>query len=137
MEYVDIWADGACIPNPGEGGYGVVLTSKNRRRELSGYDPQSTNIRMEMKAAIRGLQALKKPCKVTVYTDSELVVRTMEESWKRRANRDLWAELDAACKPHKVRFVWVKGHNGNPYNEMCDKLAKNAIRTKGNGSYDR
>lgn len=136
LKKVTIYTDGACIDNPGPGGYGAVLLYGGRRRELSGGFRLTTNNRMELMAAIVALEALKTPCQVTVYSDSSLLVRAMEEGWLQKwrkkgwkrgkkwvLNADLWRRLDAACQPHEVRFVWVKGHAGNRGNERADRLS--------------
>ncbi len=140
---VTIYTDGAARGNPdGPGGYGTVLlyTDKNgvtHRREKSGGYEKTTNNRMELMAVIAGLEALIKPCDVTVYSDSQYVVNAFEKKWidgwikkgwKRGKNEevknvDLWKRLLEAAKPHNVKFVWVKGHAGHPENERCDELA--------------
>ncbi len=140
---VTIYTDGAARGNPdGPGGYGTVLlyTDKNgvtHRREKSGGYEKTTNNRMELMAVIAGLEALIKPCDVTVYSDSQYVVNAFEKKWidgwikkgwKRGKNEevknvDLWKRLLEAAKPHRVKFVWVKGHAGHPENERCDELA--------------
>jgi ribonuclease HI len=141
---VVIYTDGACEPNPGAGGYGIVLLSENRRKEISGGFQLTTNNRMEIYAAVKGLELLKFPCKVTIYSDSQYLVSAMTEGWveKRESrnwwrtnkeqaiNVDLWEKLSALCEMHEVTFVWVKGHNGNPKNERCDKLSYDALRQK-------
>jgi ribonuclease HI len=141
---VVIYTDGACEPNPGAGGYGVVLLSENRRKEISGGFRRTTNNRMEIYAAIAGLEVLKYPCKVTIYSDSQYLVNAMTEGWvekwksrnwwrtnkEQAINVDLWERLSALCETHEVNFVWVKGHNGNPENERCDKLSYAALRQK-------
>lgn len=134
---VTIHTDGACMGNPGPGGYGVVLRFGAHRRELSAGYRLTTNNRMEMRAAIAGLQALTRPCRVILYSDSKYLVVAMTEGWPRRweamgwkrslkktaANPDLWAELLRLCDDHEVEFAWVKGHAGDPDNERCDRLA--------------
>lgn len=138
---VTIYTDGACVPNPGAGGYGVVLLFGDRRRELSGGFRRTTNNRMELLGAIKGLEALKEPCGVTVYTDSQYVAEAMTKGWAARwraqgwrrtktemaVNPDLWERLLDLCAIHGVRFVWVKGHAGNVENERCDALAGAAL----------
>jgi ribonuclease HI len=137
---VDIWTDGACSGNPGPGGWGTVLIAMGKQRELSGSEPETTNNRMELLAAIKGLQALKRPCEVELHTDSEYLkngVTTWIHGWKRNGwktadkkpvkNIDLWQALDEATKPHQITWTWVKGHAGNPLNERCDELARAAI----------
>lgn len=131
-----MYTDGACRGNPGPGGWGVLLRSGDREREICGGDPATTNNRMELTAAIRGLAALKRRCRVLVYTDSEYVRRGIEEwlaNWKRRGwktaakkpvkNEDLWRELDELAARHEVDWRWVKGHAGNEGNERADALA--------------
>jgi ribonuclease HI len=141
---VVIYTDGACEPNPGAGGYGVVLLAENRRKEISGGFRLTTNNRMEIYAAIAGLEILKYPCKVTIYSDSQYLVSAMTEGWvekwksrnwwrtnkEQAINVDLWEKLSALCETHDVNFIWVKGHNGNPENERCDKLSYAALRQK-------
>lgn len=139
---VTIYTDGACIGNPGPGGYGVVLLWNTHRRELSGGYQLTTNNRMEMMAAIAGLEALKEPCQVTLYSDSQYLVDAMTKGWAKRwqsngwrrnakdlaKNPDLWERLLTLCQEHEVTFVWVRGHAGNPENENCDRLAVAAAR---------
>ncbi|MCU0947074.1 MAG: ribonuclease HI [Porphyrobacter sp.] len=136
MKQVDIFTDGACKGNPGPGGWAAILRSGGREKELVGGAPATTNNRMEMTAVLRGLTALKEPCAVTVHTDSRYVIDGMTQwifGWQKRgwvnaakkpvANEDLWRELMAAARPHKIRWEWVKGHAGHPENERCDALA--------------
>jgi len=139
-----IYTDGACEPNPGTGGYGAVLLFENKRREISGGFRHTTNNRMEVYAAIKSLEALKEPCKVTLYSDSQYLVSAMMEGWvekwkkknwwrtnkERVINIDLWEKLTALCEIHEVVFVWVKGHVGNVENERCDQLSYAALRQK-------
>jgi len=139
---VTIYTDGACIKNPGAGGYGVVLLHGQHRKELSGGFRLTTNNRMEIMAAIVGLQALKTKCAVTVYSDSRYVVDAImlgwvekwrANGWKRTktelaSNSDLWELLFQLCLKHEVKFVWVKGHAGNPGNERCDALSVQAAQ---------
>jgi ribonuclease HI len=134
---VAIYTDGACLGNPGPGGYGAVLLYRGRRRELSGGFRRTTNNRMEILAAIMALRALKEPCDVTLYTDSQYVAEAMTQGWAERwrangwrrnrnaqaVNPDLWQELLDLCARHDVRFEWVRGHAGNRENERCDALA--------------
>ena len=136
---VIIYTDGGCEPNPGVGGWAAILIFNGKERELSGSDPETTNNRMEMTAAISGLEALKRPCNVQLITDSEYVKRGITEwlpGWKRRnwkrkggpiKNVDLWKELDDAAQRHDISWQWVKGHAGVHYNERCDTLASEAI----------
>ena len=135
MDTVIIYTDGGCEPNPGVGGWGAVLLFGGKRRELSGGEIESTNNRMEMTAAITALDALKRPCKVKLYTDSEYVRKGITEwlpGWKRRGwarkggaikNVDLWQRLDEAAQRHEIRWEWVRGHTGVVENERCDVLA--------------
>lgn len=138
---VEIFTDGACSGNPGVGGYGVILRSGEREREFSGCEPMTTNNRMELTAAIKGLEALKKPCMVRLVTDSNYIVQGMtlwifqwvRNSWKNSQkqpvlNRDLWERLFDLSKLHDIQWIWVRGHNEHTENERCDKLAKLAIR---------
>lgn len=137
---VDIFSDGACSGNPGPGGYGTILKYGDHIKELSGFDPETTNNRMEMLGAIAGLEALKQPCHVTMTTDSQYLVKGMTEwiaGWQRKgwknskkeevANRDLWERLLELSQKHQIEWVWVKGHAGHPENERCDELARDAI----------
>jgi len=139
---VEIYTDGGCEPNPGPGGYGAVLIHSKKRAEISGGFRKATNNRMEIFAAIAGLELLKQPCKVTIYSDSKYVVDAMMAgwvaAWKRKSwwrtkterpeNLDLWQRLEALCQTHQVEFRWVKGHAGNLENECCDQLAMVALR---------
>jgi len=143
MNRVTIYTDGACSGNPGPGGWGAVLLSGEHRKEISGGDPQTTNNRMELTAAIEALRALKMPSKVDLYTDSTYVKKGITEwiqnwkknGWKRRSGRkllpvknaELWRELDLLVAEHDVTFHWVEGHAGNEENERCDELARGAI----------
>jgi len=139
LKHVVIYTDGACLGNPGPGGYGVVLLHGKERNELSRGFRLTTNNRMEMLACIVGLQALKGPCAVTLYSDSQYVINSMTKGWALRwrknkwkrngqdvPNADLWAKLLDLCDTHKVRFNWVRGHAGNKENERCDQLARQA-----------
>ncbi len=138
---ITIYTDGACTNNPGPGGYGVVLIYENYIKELSGGFRLTTNNRMEITACIEGLRSLKKPCAVTLFSDSKYVVNAMEKGWvkKWRANDwkrnerenalnvDLWEQMLELCQIHDVAFNWVKGHAGNQFNERCDQLATQAL----------
>ena len=136
MKEVKLYTDGACRGNPGRGGWGAILVYGKYEKELSGGERETTNNRMELMAAISGLEALKEPCSVTLYSDSKYLVDAFllgwvesgrEHGWRRGKdelkNPDLWERLYALTELHTVEFVWVKGHDGHPYNERCDKLA--------------
>ncbi|WP_028233823.1 ribonuclease HI, partial [Pseudochrobactrum sp. AO18b] len=137
MKTITAYTDGACSGNPGPGGWGAILEYNGHRRELNGGERDTTNNRMELMAAISALQALKEPCQVDLYTDSVYVrdgISKWIEGWKRNGwktaakapvkNAELWQELDAARKNHKVTWHWVKGHAGHPENERADELAR-------------
>jgi len=137
---VEIFTDGACSGNPGPGGWGALLRIDGSEKEMSGGENPTTNNRMEMMGAIMALEALKVPSQVKLYTDSQYVQKGISEwlpGWVRRnwktadnkpvKNADLWQRLDAARKPHKVEFIWVRGHNGHIENERVDALAVSAI----------
>ena len=142
MQRVEIYTDGACSGNPGAGGWGALLRWKDLEKELSGAEKETTNNRMEMTAVIEAMQALKRPCNITLYTDSKYVMNGINEwlpNWKknnwRTANKkaqvknvDLWQKIDELICIHEIRWVWVKGHNGNEDNERVDELARNAIK---------
>ncbi len=137
MKHVDIYTDGACRGNPGKGGWGAILVFGGREKELSGGERETTNNRMELSAVIAALCALKEPCEVTLTSDSKYVVDAVTRGWVtswrkngwRKADKspalnvDLWEKLLPLLDTHKVTFVWVRGHNGHPYNERCDVLA--------------
>ena len=135
-ELVEIFTDGACSPNPGPGGWGAILRYGRHAREIHGSDPATTNNRMEMTAAIQGLESLTRPSSVHVYTDSQYLRQGITKwlaGWKRNGwvttdkkpvkNADLWRRLDTAAEPHDVQWFWVKGHAGHPENERADALA--------------
>ncbi|WP_374530433.1 ribonuclease HI [Novosphingobium sp.] len=139
MKRVEVFTDGACKGNPGKGGWGVVLRMGHHEKELSGHDPATTNNRMELTAVIRALGALKQPCEVHLHTDSRYVIDGItkwiygwqKNGWKNSQkkpvlNADLWQELLAAVRPHRIQWIWVKGHDGHPENERADKLASDA-----------
>ena len=139
MAEVEIFTDGACKGNPGPGGWGAVIRSGDREKEISGGDPMTTNNRMELLAAIRGLESLKKPSRVKLYTDSIYVrdgITKWVHAWLRNGwrtsdrkpvkNADLWQELIDATAPHRVEWHWVKGHSGHPENDRADQLACDA-----------
>jgi ribonuclease HI len=154
MKEVTIYTDGACSGNPGAGGYGVVLMYGAAKKELSeGYE-KTTNNRMELLAVIKGLEALKEPCRVNLYSDSKYVVDAIEKGWvvkwkqnswmrnkkERASNVDLWEQLLVMLAKHQVKFIWVKGHADNPWNERCDELARMAIQKgdlKEDGNYGK
>jgi ribonuclease HI len=124
------YADGSCLGNPGPGGWGVVIVeSDGSTRVLSGANPATTNNRMEMTAAIEALRAFPPGAEITVRTDSQYVVKTMTQGWKRRENLDLWQQLDAEAERRLVRWEWVRGHAGNLHNERADELARTAATT--------
>jgi len=137
---VEIYADGACKGNPGPGGWGALLRAGGTERELYGGEPDTTNNRMELTAVIRALEALKRRCKVRLYTDSQYVQKGISQwihDWKRRGwrtadkkpvkNEDLWRRLDELAGAHQVEWHWVRGHAGHPENERADELANKAI----------
>lgn len=129
---VVIACDGACWPNPGPGGWGVILRYGEAEKELSGFDPMTSNNRMELTGALRGLSALKRPCRVTVISDSQYLVKGMTV-WRLYAkpkskNLDLWQAIASVAEAHTVRWEWVRGHNGHPLNERADALANRAAR---------
>jgi len=139
LSHVEIATDGACKGNPGPGGWGVVIRHGTREKEMAGGEPLTTNNRMELTAAIQGLSALKRPCRVTLSTDSRYVMDGLTKwihGWRRNGwktadrkpvkNADLWQALIAAAAPHRVEWVWVKGHAGHPDNERADRLASDA-----------
>jgi ribonuclease HI len=140
---VTIYTDGACIGNPGAGGYGVILCYNQHRKELSGGYQLTTNNRMEMMAAIKGLEALNTPCQVLLHSDSRYLVDAMTKGWAKKwqakswmrnpkekaKNPDLWKLLLDLCQRHQVEFRWVKGHAGHPENEACDRLAVAAAKS--------
>ncbi|MBN8815391.1 MAG: ribonuclease HI [Sphingomonas sp.] len=139
LSHVEIATDGACKGNPGPGGWGVVIRHGGREKEMSGGEPLTTNNRMELRAAIEGLNALKRPCRVTLSTDSRYVMEGLTKwihGWRRNGwrtadkkpvkNAELWQALIDAAAPHRVEWVWVKGHAGHPDNERADRLASNA-----------
>jgi ribonuclease HI len=141
---VRITTDGACKGNPGPGGWAAILEAAGREKILSGAEPLTTNNRMEMTAALKALQALTRPAEVTLVTDSRYLMDGMTQwlpGWKRNGwknaakqpvkNADLWAALDEAAKPHRIRWEWVKGHAGHAGNERADALANEAIATLG------
>lgn len=138
MYRVEMYTDGACSGNPGPGGWGVLLRHKDVEKELSGGASETTNNRMELTAVIEGLKALKKPCDITLYTDSKYVMEGVTKwlpNWKRNGwktsnkkgavkNQELWEELDKLLPLHEIQWIWVKGHAGHAENERVDTLAR-------------
>ncbi len=144
MPMVEIFTDGACSGNPGAGGWGAILRYGEVEKELSGGETTTTNNRMELTAVIEALKALKKPCQITLYTDSRYVMdgvtqwlpNWLQNGW-RTANKktpvkniDLWQELEKLLSLHQIKWVWVKGHNGHPENERCDRLARDEAKAR-------
>ena len=137
---VEIFCDGACSGNPGPGGYGAILRCGGSEKEISGAAPDTTNNRMEMTAVIEALRQLTRPCRVSITTDSQYVVKGMTEwieGWQRKGwqnskkqpvlNRDLWESLLEQSRRHIIEWKWVRGHDGHPENERCDQLAREAL----------
>ena len=140
MKTVRLYSDGSCLNNPGVGAWACILEYNGHERELSNYDMNTTNNRMELMGVIGGLEALKEPCRVEVYTDSSYVVNAFNKHWienwvkagiAKRKNGDLWQRLLNASSNHLVEYNWIKGHAGHPYNERCDKIA-NSLAMKHN-----
>jgi ribonuclease HI len=142
LPHIEIYTDGGCEPNPGPGGFGVVLLHSKKRAEASCGFRLTTNNRMEILAAITGLELLKQPCRVALYSDSQYLVDAMTQGWaarwkkngwrlsnkERAKNTDLWDRLLQVCQTHQVEFRWVRGHAGNRENERCDELSSHALR---------
>ncbi|MCR8683668.1 MULTISPECIES: ribonuclease HI [unclassified Campylobacter] len=134
MKNIEIYTDGSCLNNPGFGGWAYVLAYKNHQKEQSGACENTTNNRMELMAIIEALKALKEPCEVKLYTDSNLMVQSINEwlegwvkkDFKGKKNIDLWKEYLNVAKDHKITAFWIKAHNGHELNERCDELARNA-----------
>ena len=138
MKKVDIYTDGSCLGNPGPGGWGAILRYGERERELSGAQAETTNNRMEIMAVIMALEALKEPCAVDIYTDSQYVRKAITDGWlanwqrngwrtaakKPVKNLDLWQRLLPLLNAHSLNFHWIRGHDGHPENERCDALAR-------------
>ncbi|MEG1363527.1 MAG: ribonuclease HI [Clostridia bacterium] len=143
MNKVHIYTDGACSGNPGKGGYAAILMYDNIEKEVSGYFPDTTNNKMELTAVIKGLEMLKYPCDVTVYTDSAYIVNSINKGWLNKwvknnwinsskekvKNIELWQDILKYIKIHNITFVKVKGHSDNEYNNRCDSLAVNEIKS--------
>ncbi len=140
LQIIEIFTDGACRGNPGPGGWGALLRHGEQVKEIYGGEKMTTNNRMELMAAIQALEALKRPCEVTLTTDSEYVRRGITEwilQWKKRGwknskkepikNQDLWVRLDEAAAKHHLHWHWIKGHNGHPENERADELANKGV----------
>ncbi|MGQ9779689.1 MAG: ribonuclease HI [Bacillota bacterium] len=141
MTEVEIYTDGACLGNPGPGGWAAILRYGEHEKELSGFEPQTTNQRMELTAALRGLQALKYPCRVKLYSDSAYLVNAFRQDWLGRwekngwinvrkepvENQDLWRELLRMSRIHRIEWIKVQGHADNALNNRCDALARAAI----------
>ena len=138
---VEVFTDGACLGNPGPGGWAAILRYRNAAKELTGWSRDTTNNRMELTAVVEALHALKEPCKVIVHTDSRYLkdgITRWIHAWKKNGwmtsdrrpvkNKDLWTALDEAAQRHKVEWKWVKGHAGHPENERCDQLARESIK---------
>ena len=145
MKAVTIFTDGACLGNPGPGGYAAILKYERHEKVLTGGDPNTTNQRMELAGAIAGLSVLKESCAVEVISDSQYLVKGMAEwikqwqakGWKNSQkkaveNRDLWEKLVPLAAKHQVRWTWIRGHNGHPENERCDRLANEAAQRSKN-----
>lgn len=144
MALVEIYTDGACSGNPGAGGWGALLRCGETEKELSGGENETTNNRMELTAVIKALQALKRECEIMLYTDSKYVMDGVNQwmpNWKKNnwrttnkksevKNLDLWLELDKLLPLHKIKWNWVKGHNGHPENERVDKLARDEAKKR-------
>ena len=142
MKHVDLFTDGACSGNPGPGGWGAILRYNGVEKELSGGEANTTNNRMELSAVIFGLKALKEPCSVTLYSDSQYVCNALKLGWAKKwrangwmrnkkdpaLNPELWGELLDLVEKHQVEIIWVKGHAGHPENERCDRLAVAAAK---------
>ncbi len=142
MKHVDLFTDGACSGNPGPGGWGAILRYNGVEKELSGGEANTTNNRMELSAVIFGLKALKEPCAVTLYSDSQYVCNALKLGWAKKwrangwmrnkkdpaLNPELWGELLDLVEKHQVEIIWVKGHAGHPQNERCDRLAVAAAK---------
>ncbi len=147
MKEVEVYTDGACSGNPGPGGWGAVLLYNGHRREISGFAEQTTNQRMEIKAAVEALKALKEPCRIRLHSDSAYLVNAFRQNWfaawekngwitkgrKPVANQDLWQEILDLSRVHHVEWIKVKGHSDNELNNRCDALARQAIEKQISG----
>ena len=132
-----IYTDGSCLGNPGPGGWGaIVFDASGEPQQLSGHEAHTTNNRMELMAAIRGLEAAPAGASVVLHSDSSYLVNTMTKNWKRRVNHDLWGQLDALSATRSVQWNWVRGHNGDRWNEAADRLAVSAMKLAADGDYD-
>lgn len=144
MDEVTIYTDGACSGNPGPGGWGAVLFYQDHKKEISGFSAVSTNNIMELTAAIEALKLLKKKCNIQLYTDSKYLIDGItnwifnweRNNWRTAAkqpvkNKELWQELQKLTALHQIKWIWVKGHNDNEFNERCDQLAREAIKNRG------
>ena len=127
---IEIFTDGACLGNPGRGGWAAIILRDGYTQEMCGRERRTTNNRMEMTAVIEGLAAVPQGSRVTVYSDSQYVVNTMTRSWKRRKNQDLWAWLDREAAARQVTWEWIRGHAGHPMNERADRLATAAAKRR-------
>lgn len=147
-DHVELYTDGACKGNPGPGGWGVLMRYKGRSKELCGGEAETTNNRMELMAAIKGLEALNRPCVIDLYTDSKYVMTGINEwihNWKKKGwktadrkpvkNVDLWQQLDVQVAGHQIRWHWVRGHSGHDGNETADRLANQGVVTRRQGAY--
>ncbi|NLZ71921.1 MAG: ribonuclease HI [Clostridiaceae bacterium] len=138
---VDIYTDGACSGNPGPGGWAAILKTGKYEKEISGFEKDTTNNRMELTAALEALKALKKPCQINFYSDSAYLIKAFNEKWLENwqknnwknsakqpvSNSDLWKQFIPLIEKHQIDWFWVKGHADNPYNNRCDELAVQAI----------
>ena len=127
---IKIYTDGSCIGNPGPGGWAAIILSGDKQNIISGKKKNTTNNRMELTAVIRGLEATPEGSSSVINSDSQYIVNTMNLGWKRNANKDLWGALDSLVKSRDVKFIWVKGHAGNTWNEKADRLAVEAMEQK-------
>jgi ribonuclease HI len=126
MNRITFYTDGSCLGNPGPGGWAYLKQDRHGVSEDSGGEPETTNNRMELTAAIEALKSLSSPKQVVIYSDSQLLIKTMTDGWKRKANLDLWEQLDKLAAQHQVSWRWVRGHDGHPENERADQLAQAA-----------